>query len=136
MKRVLGLIVHYEGEKLQGATVSDALNEAIHQMALDNDVDDNDGSAELNWIWGKPKDEVKAAATNEITAYVHCQQCLEELPRNTSPHEWGQLEVGFSAAGLQVWCKRHEFNVMHINFEGQKHPANTTRMRISAANAN
>lgn len=62
--------------------------------------------------------------TNEIEQFCHCNKCLEELPHGTSPREWSQLEVGFSAFGLQVWCKRHECNVVHIHFEGQKHPAN------------
>ena len=35
-----------------------------------------------------------------------------------SPREYAQLEFGFTKPGVQVWCKRHEVNVMHIDFEG------------------
>ena len=61
----------------------------------------------------------------EIEAYIHCAKCLNELPVGTSPREWAQHEVGWTRAGLQVWCRRHECNVMHIDFQSQRHPANT-----------
>lgn len=76
--------------------------------------------------------ETKVLNTNEIRAFVHCQKCLEEVIEKRergeliSPREYAQLEVGFTVPGLQVWCKRHEVNVMHVDFEGVKHPANTT----------
>ena len=66
-----------------------------------------------------------------ISTFVHCGLCLRELQApgapESSPRDYAQLEVGFTKQGLQVWCKRHECNVMHIDFEGQRHPANTTR---------
>ena len=65
--------------------------------------------------------------TNEIVTFFHCKKCLEELPVNTTPRDWVRHEVGFTKLGLQVWCVRHEINICHIDFEGQKHPANTTR---------
>ena len=61
--------------------------------------------------------------TYEIKAFMHCARCLDELPEGQSPREWGQLEVGWTSIGLQVWCKRHECNVVHMDFEGHKHPA-------------
>lgn len=66
---------------------------------------------------------MKKPIKNEIGMYLHCKQCLVELPPDTSPREWAQLEVGWTKAGIQVWCKRHELNVIHMDFEGQKHPA-------------
>lgn len=62
--------------------------------------------------------------TNEIGSFFHCSRCMHELPSGVSPREWAQLEVGFTTLGIQVWCKRHEVNVIHIDFEGCKHPAN------------
>lgn len=61
---------------------------------------------------------------NSIKLFFHCRQCLEELPPNTTPREWGRLECGWTVQGFQVWCKRHECNVIHVDFEGIKHPAN------------
>jgi len=60
----------------------------------------------------------------DIRTYVHCAKCIAEKPNTISPRDFAQLEVGFTAIGLQVWCKRHEVNVCHIDFEGQQHPAN------------
>ena len=62
--------------------------------------------------------------TNEIKAFMHCKRCLSEMPDGTSPREWAKLEVGWTDLGLQVWCMRHDINVMHVDFEGQTHPAN------------
>lgn len=71
-------------------------------------------------------------ATNEITTFMHCHRCMNELMNDDeielSPRDYAQLEVGFSKLGLQVWCKRHECNVVHIDFEGEQHPANVDRI--------
>lgn len=64
---------------------------------------------------------------NCIETFIHCSECLQILPPNTSPREWADLEVGFTPLGLQIWCKRHECNVVHIDFEKKRHPANTSR---------
>lgn len=71
----------------------------------------------------RPKRDIPA--TNEIRMFFHCRKCLQELPPGTSPQEWAQLEVGWTLLGFQVWCKRHDINVIHMDFEGMKHPANT-----------
>ena len=63
----------------------------------------------------------------QIKMYMHCGLCLEEKPPHLSPQEFGSIEVGTTKQGFQIWCKRHNCNVMHIDFEGQIHPANTTR---------
>jgi hypothetical protein len=64
--------------------------------------------------------------TNEIEGFLHCAQCLKEKPPDVSPRDWAQLEAGWTRIGLQIWCKRHEKNVMHIDFEGRRHPACTS----------
>jgi len=69
----------------------------------------------------------------EIVQFIHCGLCLKEwkaskkISTTQSPRDYAQLEVGFTKPGLQVWCKRHECNVMHIDFQGNQHPANTGR---------
>ena len=65
--------------------------------------------------------------SNEIQAFMHCGLCLAEMPEGTSPRQWVRMEVGWTVLGLQVWCVRHEVNVLHVDFEGHKHPANTAR---------
>ncbi len=65
--------------------------------------------------------------TNEITTFMHCGLCMKELPSNDSPRDYASLEVGYTEMGIQIWCKRHECNVLHMDFAGQKFYANTTR---------
>jgi hypothetical protein len=72
---------------------------------------------------------------NEITAYLHCRLCLDEMTLDEvtqtdepmSPQDYQRVQVGYTRRGLQVWCVRHEVNVLHIDFEGHRHPANTSR---------
>ena len=57
---------------------------------------------------------------NHIKQFWHCHKCIDELPENTSPREFIHVEVGFTRAGMQVWCVRHEENIIHLDFMGQK----------------
>jgi hypothetical protein len=61
-----------------------------------------------------------------VYAFLHCGKCLEEWKagegEGQSPEEYSRLSAGFTAAGLQVYCFRHELNVLHVDFEGQRHP--------------
>lgn len=61
-----------------------------------------------------------------IESYFHCGKCLDEMPGGFSPREWAQLEAGWTVEGIQIWCRRHECNVMHMDFQGHQHPADTT----------
>ena len=72
---------------------------------------------------------MKIPNTNEIGLFIHCGLCMDELPTNESPQSWCALEVGWTPIGLQVWCKRHDVNVIHIDFETMHHPANQTRKK-------
>lgn len=62
-----------------------------------------------------------------IEMYAHCGLCLAELPPDKSPQKFASISVGFTHVGLQVWCNRHECNIMHIDFQGHQHPAITSR---------
>lgn len=70
---------------------------------------------------------------NQIQAFLHCGLCVEEVKAemaqyvHVSPRDYARLAVGWTPDGLQVWCNRHDCNVIHIDFEGKKHPADTTR---------
>jgi len=70
---------------------------------------------------------------NEISTYLHCGRCGAEFMSKNNPATvgqslatWARLAVGWTPAGLQVWCERHQCNVVHIDFEGVRHPANVT----------
>ena len=72
---------------------------------------------------------------NEIENLIQCSFCVAELPEEFDedvpeyskihPQEYQKLLVGFTENGLQVWCMRHDCNVLNIDFEGIKHPRNT-----------
>ena len=36
--------------------------------------------------------------------------------------EYMRFDVGFTAKGIQVWCRRHDANVVHIDFQGRELP--------------
>jgi hypothetical protein len=57
---------------------------------------------------------------NRITSFMHCRRCLTEKPRSQSPRQWARLECGWTPEGWQVWCVRHECNVMDVDLEGHK----------------
>lgn len=62
---------------------------------------------------------------NQISAFIHCSRCMEEIPDGVTPMEWSRTQTGFTPNGLQVWCNRHDINVCNIDFEGHAHPAIT-----------
>ena len=57
---------------------------------------------------------------NQIEAYFHCAECLAELPKGESPKSYSQIQAGWTKKGFQVWCNRHDMNIMHVDFRGQK----------------
>ena len=61
-------------------------------------------------------------ATKKITVFFHCKRCLAEGFKSDEQ----QMEVGYTPLGIQVWCKRHDLNILHMDLQGCKHPANTT----------
>ncbi len=58
-----------------------------------------------------------------ITSYAHCGLCMRELPDGESPSSYADYSVGFTKEGLQVFCNRHQVNIIHIDFQGMRHPA-------------
>ncbi len=64
---------------------------------------------------------------NEIQAFMHCGLCIKEQRSQ-------DIEAGWTRLGFQVWCRTHNCNIVHVDFEGVKHPANTTRLGDLPAN--
>lgn len=58
-----------------------------------------------------------------IQTFFHCTKCLKQMPENESRETWGRFQIGMTPEGFQVWCARHQHNIIHIHFEGQTHPA-------------
>ena len=57
------------------------------------------------------------SAQNHIKMFFHCRRCLEEMPQGQSPREWIRMEAGWTQRGLQLWCTRHEMNIVEIDLE-------------------
>lgn len=81
------------------------------------------------------QEQVSAHIPNadSIVMFLHCAKCFAEKPPDLSPMEWSRTQTGFTKLGIQVWCNRHHCNIVHIDFEGQKHPAN---IKAEGANGN
>lgn len=62
--------------------------------------------------------------TYEIKQHFHCKNCFDDRPDHLSPRDWCSLEAGWTKQGIQIWCKRCEANVMHMDFDGMKHRGN------------
>ena len=58
---------------------------------------------------------------SKIELFFHCDKCIKEKPEDISPRDYAELEAGWTEQGFQVWCKRHEMNIIHVDFEGQQH---------------
>ena len=68
---------------------------------------------------------------NNIDTFLHCPSCLSELKNakteedfsligavaGESPMSYSRFEVGWTNQGFQVWCTRHNTNVIHIDFD-------------------
>ena len=63
---------------------------------------------------------------HNIERPIVCSRCADEVTDGraglVSMADYMRLDVGFSEAGLQVWCRRHDANVVHIDFQGHDLP--------------
>lgn len=55
-----------------------------------------------------------------ITEPVVCSKCLDEFASGSTDalnlKAYIRVDVGFTERGVQVWCQRHDLNVVHIDF--------------------
>lgn len=62
-----------------------------------------------------------------ITQTVVCDKCAREVSSGEAGEislaDYARIEVGFTPFGLQVWCHRHAGNIVHVDFEGRRLPA-------------
>lgn len=64
--------------------------------------------------------------TFEVKHVIECKRCTESCPIGTLLQDYLRVSVGFTPYGLQVWCVRHQANVVHIDFRGQRLAVNAT----------
>ena len=57
---------------------------------------------------------------------IVCGRCADDVTEGraggSSMAEYMRFDVGFTAKGIQVWCRRHDANVVHIDFQGRELP--------------
>lgn len=56
-----------------------------------------------------------APTKNEIHTFFQCVACIREKPPSQSPKNFMRLNVGIGPDGLQVWCVRHDINVVKLS---------------------
>lgn len=65
--------------------------------------------------------------TYNLTHPIVCAKCSDDVLQGRSGglamREYAMLDIGFTPIGIQVWCRRHNCNVVHIDFEGNRLPA-------------
>ena len=61
---------------------------------------------------------------NQIKEPIVCVKCSDELTQGLtdakSIQDYSRIDVGFTNRGVQLWCQRHNINICHINFNGDK----------------
>ena len=61
---------------------------------------------------------------NGIEQNIICSKCETEFllgsTDSRSLQDYSRLDIGFTSIGVQVWWRRHDANVVHIDFAGQK----------------
>lgn len=68
-----------------------------------------------------------------IRWYLRCPACEKDLFNNKrykineSSREYGRMECGFTRNGFQVWCLRHDINMINIDFDGDDLTVDITR---------
>ena len=68
--------------------------------------------------------------SNHILTFIHCSKCIQEVTKNDteSPMSYARISVGWSIWGIQLFCNRHNCNIMHVDFEGNKFPSSTSAL--------
>ena len=61
---------------------------------------------------------------NQIDEIIVCTKCSNEFNAGRTDAksllDYSKIDVGFTERGIQLWCQRHQINICHINFNGQK----------------
>ena len=57
---------------------------------------------------------------NKIEMFIHCKKCTKERGEFISPRDYASLEFGYTKKGFQLWCVRHDENVLAIDLCKQK----------------
>lgn len=73
------------------------------------------------------REDLSIPVDYRILGFCHCRMCVQEKAPDVSMAEYAALEVGMTEHGIQVWCLRHQVNVIHVSFDGKQLPANNRK---------
>lgn len=78
------------------------------------------------------KDTSITILQKQINQQIVCAKCEEEFlsgsTDSSSLQDHTKFDVGFTDIGIQVWCRRHDTNVVHVDFEGRERKADFRRL--------
>lgn len=59
---------------------------------------------------------------NMIELCIHCKLCVEELKKikGVSLEDYQRIQAGLTKKGLQIWCVRHNCNIINVDFGGRE----------------
>jgi hypothetical protein len=72
------------------------------------------------------KKQVDKLQPHAILCHTYCRRCMKDLVRlnATAPaqsiRDYSEIECGWTEHGFQVWCTRHNRNVLHIDLHFNK----------------
>ena len=124
------LIGGKEGEDVEEAAL------ATFAVFTDDHVDDPEGyqghavyDSDGAFMDYDPPDWEEIPVEDVGLSYMHCGLCVAEIkegkmPPFTSPKKYARQQVSYTRQGFQVWCTRHEVNILHMDFGGRKVRAN------------
>lgn len=67
--------------------------------------------------------------TFAIKHVLECKRCAETCPTGWLLQDYLRVTIGLTPQGLQIWCTRHQANVAHFDFAGQRLRVNATAAR-------
>ena len=60
--------------------------------------------------------------TKQIGMFFVCRRCMDNGIQTN-------LEAGWTTYGVQLWCRNHDMNLIHIDFMNYQHPADTSSIK-------
>ncbi|MAH47432.1 hypothetical protein CMI37_16530 [Candidatus Pacearchaeota archaeon] len=112
-----GLRIEYDGELERLASPEQSVCDKSGNLDLTDDPE-----------WDPISNEL------QVGAFLHCGLCLEEWRLHhagkISPKGYCRQQAGWTKQGIQVWCNRHDVNILHVDFGGHRRRANTSRQKL------
>jgi hypothetical protein len=57
--------------------------------------------------------------------FINCKKCTEQRPSRFSMEEYSRIGVIKTEDGIQIWCVRHDIEIVFFPYEWEKSKFNT-----------